>query len=32
MPDRMKLIYVEKAEKTYSIAPAFRLLKFSWCV
>lgn len=29
MPDRMKLIYIEGAEKTYLIASAFPLLKFS---
>ena len=29
MPDRMKLIYIESAEKTYLIASAFPLLKFS---
>ena len=29
MPDRMKLIYIECAEKTYLIALAFPLLKFS---
>lgn len=29
MPDRMKLIYIESAEKTYLIASAFPLLQFS---
>ena len=29
MPDGMKLIYIECAEKTYLIALAFPLLKFS---
>lgn len=29
MPDTMKLIYIESAEKTYLIASAFPLLKFS---